>query len=348
MAGTIIVAGHICLDITPVFQSERAQPLSQVLTPGKLVQMKDVNINTGGAVANTGLALKLLGADVELMGKVGDDEFGRIVLDRLRAYGVEEGSMIVSPDSGTSYSIVIAPPGTDRIFLHNPGANNTFRARDLDFAKIARADFFHFGYPPIMRHMYEDGGAELAEIFRRVKGLGLTTSLDMAAVDPDSEAARADWEVLPYVDYFVPSAEELCFMADRERYQEWLARAGGGDVTAVLRWEEDIRPMARKVLAMGARNLLIKCGAPGLYYTDGTRELFERSYKPERVLSGTGAGDTSIAAFLKALMDGYSVEDCLHLAAATGASCVEAYDALSGLRPFEELLRKIEAGWEKQ
>ena len=204
-----------------------------------------------------------------------------------------------------------------------------------------------------MRHMYEDGGGELAEIFRRVKGLGLTTSLDMAAVDPDSEAARADWEeilknVLPYVDYFVPSAEELCFMADRERYQEWLARAGGGDVTAVLRWEEDIRPMARKVLAMGARNLLIKCGAPGLYYTDGTRELFERSYKPERVLSGTGAGDTSIAAFLKALMDGYSVEDCLHLAAATGASCVEAYDALSGLRPFEELLRKIEAGWEKQ
>ena len=201
--------------------------------------------------------------------------------------------------------------------------------------------------------MYEDGGAELAEIFRRVKGLGLTTSLDMAAVDPDSEAARADWEeilknVLPYVDYFVPSAEELCFMADRERYQGWLARAGGGDVTAVLRWEEDIRPLARKVLAMGARNLLIKCGAPGLYYTDGTRELFERSYKPERVLSGTGAGDTSIAALLKALMDGYSVEDCLHLAAATGASCVEAYDALSGLRPFEELLRKIEAGWEKQ
>ena len=53
--------------------------------------------------------------------------------------------MIVSPDSGTSYSVVIAPPGTDRIFLHNPGANNTFRARDLDFAKIARADFFHFG-----------------------------------------------------------------------------------------------------------------------------------------------------------------------------------------------------------
>lgn len=351
MEGKIIVAGHICLDITPVFSSEKAQPLSSVLIPGKLVQMKDVNISTGGAVANTGLALKVLGADVELMGKVGDDEFGQIVLDRLKRYGAEEG-MIVSEDSGTSYSIVIAPPGTDRIFLHNPGANDTFRAEDLDLDRIAGASHFHFGYPPIMRHMYEDEGEELAGIFRRVKEAGLTTSLDMAAVDPDSDAGKADWgkileKVLPYVDYFVPSAEELCFMADRPRYEEWLTRAAGGDVTLVISVEEDIRPLAQKVLRMGASSLLIKCGAPGMYFTDGKRERFERSYKPERVLSGTGAGDTSIAAFLKARMEGRSIEESLHLAAATGASCVEAYDALGGLRSFEELERRIKEGWEK-
>ena len=352
MAGKIIVAGHICLDITPVFQSEKPQPLAQILTPGKLIHMRGVNINTGGAVANTGLALKILGADVELMGKVGDDAFGRIILERLDQYGLREG-MIVSPDSGTSYSVVIAPPGTDRIFLHDPGANDTFRVADMDFTKIAGADFFHFGYPPIMRHMYANGGEELTEIFRRVKAAGLTTSLDMAAVDPASEAGKADWaailrKVLPYVDYFVPSAEELCFMADRPRYEDWLHRANGGDVTAVLRVEDDIHPLVEKVLAMGARNLLIKCGAPGLYFTDGTIERFEQSYKPDRVLSGTGAGDTSIAAFLKARMDGCPIEDCLRYAAATGASCVEAYDALSGLRSFAELDRKIQAGWEKQ
>ncbi|MBM6948379.1 carbohydrate kinase family protein [Mordavella massiliensis] len=352
MAGKIIVAGHICLDITPVFSSETAQPLSSVLIPGKLVQMRDVNISTGGAVANTGLGLKVLGADVELMGKVGDDEFGQIVLDRLKRYGAAEG-MIVSKDSSTSYSIVIAPPGTDRIFLHNPGANDTFRAADLDFDRIAGASHFHFGYPPIMRHMYEAEGAQLEEIFRRVKGLGLTTSLDMAAVDPDSDAGRADWEkilrrVLPCVDYFVPSVEELCFMADRPRYEAWMTRAAGADVTSVIGVEADIRPLAQKVLAMGARSLLIKCGAPGMYYTDGSREIFERSYKPAKVLSGTGAGDTSIAAFLKAQLDGCSIEESLHLAAATGASCVEAYDALGGLRSFEELRQMIKEGWEKQ
>ena len=50
--------------------------------------------------------------------------------------------------------------------------------------------------------------------------------MDMAAVDADSEAGRADWEailkrVLPYVDFFVPSVEELCFMLDRPRYESW-------------------------------------------------------------------------------------------------------------------------------
>lgn len=349
--GKIVVAGHICLDITPVFSSDKVQPLSKVLIPGKLVQMKDVSISTGGAVPNTGLALKVLGADVELMGKVGDDEFGRIVLERLGRYGAAEG-MILSKDSSTSYSIVISPPGTDRIFLHNPGANDTFRAEDMDFDKISQADFFHFGYPPIMRHMYENGGEELVEIFRRVKECGLTTSLDMAAVDPDTAAGQADWEeilkkVLPFVDYFVPSVEELCFMADRARYEKWLERAEGRDVTGVLTVEEDIRPLAEKILDMGACHLLIKCGTPGMYFTDGQTEIFERSYKPEQVLSGTGAGDTSIAAFLKARMDGSSIEESLHLAAATGASCVEAYDALSGLRSFDELKKKIGAGWEK-
>lgn len=353
MAGKkIIVAGHICLDITPVFPAGKPQPLARLLAPGKLVQMEGVDLNTGGAVANTGLALKILGADVELMGKVGNDAFGRLLLERLQRYDAADG-MIVSADSSTSYSIVIAPPGTDRIFLHNPGANDTFRADDIDAGKLAGAAWFHFGYPPLMRHMYADGGAELAEIFRRAKAAGLQTSLDMAAVDPDTEAGRADWtailrRVLPYVDCFVPSVEELCFMADRPRYEQWLRRADGGDVTGVLDLDADIRPLARRVLALGAHELLLKCGTPGLYYTDGTTERFERSYKPARVLSGTGAGDTSIAAFLKARLDGCPLDACLRYAAGTGASCVEAYDALSGLRSFAELDAKIAAGWEKQ
>ena len=57
----VIVAGHICLDITPVFSEGRAGGADSLLSPGKLIQMGKADVHTGGAVANTGLAMKILG-----------------------------------------------------------------------------------------------------------------------------------------------------------------------------------------------------------------------------------------------------------------------------------------------
>ena len=62
--GKVISAGHICLDITPVFQAGTSvREIGQLLVPGKLIQMEGASVHTGGSVANTGLALKLLGND---------------------------------------------------------------------------------------------------------------------------------------------------------------------------------------------------------------------------------------------------------------------------------------------
>lgn len=371
MRKKVIVAGHICLDITPVFPEGKAENPGDILKPGKLIHMNEADVHTGGAVANTGLAMEILGADVSLMGKVGKDAFGTIVLNNLRQYQVEDG-MIVAKGESTSYSVVLAIPGIDRIFLHNPGANDTFQAADIPEEALEETVLFHFGYPPLMKAMYEDDGEELLKILKRMKDKNIATSLDMAAVDPASEAARADWKqilkrVLPYVDFFVPSVEELCYMLDRERFFDWQRRAAGRDITEILDVEKDVRPLADQCMDLGAKVLLIKCGAPGIYYrtadeeclrsvgskvalrTDhwANKEGFEKSYVPDRVLSGTGAGDTSIAAFLTAMLEGSSLEECMQLSAATGASCVSSYDALSGLKPLDELRKKIAAGWKK-
>lgn len=365
---TIAVAGHLCVDITPGFpHTKTADKVSQLLMPGKIINVGDASFSAGGAVANTGLALKKLGTPVILMGKIGRDAFGSIIKDTFRGYQADE-YLICSEDESSSYTIVIAPPGVDRIFLHNPGCNDTFCMDDLDFDAIGQARHFHFGYPPLMRAMYIDGSQELVNIFTRVKEMGLTTSLDMAAVEDDSEAGQQDWlqiikNLLPLVDFFVPSIEELGYMLDRDLYEDWLMRAGEKDVTTVLDVEKDIKPLAETLLDLGAKCVLIKCGAPGIYlrtaapevmkkiapeFTSwGDLEYFEKSFVPDRILSGTGAGDTSIAAFLKAALDGYPPKRCMQLAAATGASCITAYDALSGLKPFPELIRRIDGGWEK-
>lgn len=101
MGKKIISAGHICIDITPVFSSSRSyETVGQALEPGKLIHMKPADVHTGGSVANTGLALKILGADVTLMGKIGDDAFGTMIQGILERYGT--GGLIVDPESATS------------------------------------------------------------------------------------------------------------------------------------------------------------------------------------------------------------------------------------------------------
>lgn len=372
MKKKVIAAGHICLDITPVFQQEKVNHLSEILSPGKLIQMGVADVHTGGSVANTGLAMKILGADVTLMGKIGKDAFGAMVKNILKGYDAK-CSMIESQEETTSYSVVLAVPGVDRIFLHHSGANHTFLASDIPEQTLQEAALFHFGYPPLMRSMYENDGEELVKIMKKAKDAGTATSLDMASVDETSDAGAANWKkilenVLPYVDFFVPSVEELCYMLDRNRFYEWQERAAGRDITEILDIEKDVKTLAEQCMELGAKVLLIKCGAPGMYYRTADRQTisricgrveldpdqwaekegFEQSYVPEKILSGTGAGDSSIAAFLTAMLQGYPLERSLQLSTATGASSVAAYDALSGLKTFEELEEKIDAGWQKR
>ena len=80
----VIVAGHVCLDITPAFPDTGNKSISDILMPGKLIETKGVSVSTGGAVANTGLAMKFFGADVRLMGKVGNDDFGEMICNITR------------------------------------------------------------------------------------------------------------------------------------------------------------------------------------------------------------------------------------------------------------------------
>lgn len=363
-----VVAGHICIDITPTIPGERISRIDDMLSPGKLVNVDKADIHTGGAVSNTGLAMKKLGADVVLAGVIGNDAFGDLVYSIVSEYNAETG-LIRKEGESTSYSIVIAPPGIDRIFLHNPGANNTFSFEDVPMDIVSESALFHFGYPPIMRRMFENNGAELVKIMKSVKESGVATSMDLAAIDPNSDAGKADWktilsDTLPYVDIFVPSAEELMYMIDRENYGRLQKKCDG---ETLLDIESDIKPLAKRCIDMGAGIVLIKCGEPGMYYlTAGSERLekigckleldintwknkcgFEKSYVPDRVLSGTGAGDTSVAAFLTAMLDGMTPDWCVKLAAAEGASCVAEYDALSGIKTLDELQYRIEKGWKK-
>ncbi|MBP7636278.1 MAG: carbohydrate kinase family protein [Kiritimatiellae bacterium] len=367
----IVAAGHVCLDIIPTFL--RGTPtLDAVMQPGKLVEMGPAVLSTGGSVSNTGLALKRLGLPVRLMGKVGDDAFGMAVRDHFRRLDetlVE--TMIVDPAVATSYTVVVNPPGIDRIFLHCPGANDTFGADDVAPSLLAGMQLFHFGYPPLMRAFYSRAD-ELARLFGAVKACGLATSLDMALPDPASPAGEADWrgileQALPSVDIFAPSLDEIVFMLHRERGLAVRTKAAEGVPMGGL-IEDDVRALAGELLAMGVAVVMLKLGSQGAYLrvTSDTRRLAacgcfteeacERwagaeFYAPcfdAKVAGTTGSGDCTVAGLLAGVAKGLGPAECVRSAVAVGSASVEQPDATSGVPAWSELDARLRAGWGRE
>jgi sugar/nucleoside kinase (ribokinase family) len=344
MNDKVMVAGHICLDVAPRFESA-ADSLSDIFVPGKLVNIGDAVLCTGGAVSNTGLSMAKLGMDVRLNGKVGDDEFGSIIKslvgpDRAIAFKTVAGE-------STSYTVILAVPGVDRIFLHHTGTNDTFTANDIDYEAAGECSLFHFGYPPLMAKMYSDGGDELCAIYKRVKQLGVMTSLDMSLPDPANASGKADWKailkkVLPYVDIFLPSIDELMFMLEPEQ-----CRADGYSC-------HDFDRLSGLLLDMGVKIVGIKAGCDGLYLrtADRTkisamgksftansaewsgRQMWCPTYKVEKIGSATGAGDATIAGFLCGLLHGLEPGDAIRVANTVGGQNVTQIDALSGIQDW--------------
>ncbi|MFS0726741.1 carbohydrate kinase family protein [Paenibacillus sp. 1P07SE] len=361
----VIAAGHVCLDIIPAITGA-----SFGLVPGKLVNVGEAMLSTGGSVPNTGLALHRLGVPVRLMGKVGGDAFGEAILTAIRQehQGLADG-MIVAPGEASSYSIVISPPGVDRMFLHCTGANDTFGADDVGSEELEAAGLFHYGYPPLMRRMYEKEGAELARLMQQAKAAGVTTSLDMAKPDPDGPSGQVNWRrlleaVLPSVDLFLPSLEELLYMLRRSTYED-MVRSYGAEGLIDQVDGELLHGLAGELLAMGAAIAVIKLGEHGLYMrtTDSAARLAETGrYAPASpeswqsrelyapcfqvaVAGTTGAGDCTIAGFLAAFILGCGPEDTIIGAVGTGACNVERQDAISGIPAWEDVRQRVVSGW---
>jgi sugar/nucleoside kinase (ribokinase family) len=365
----IVACGHLCIDIIPGFPAASAEtPPTDWFRPGRLFNVGTPTIGTGGSVSNTGLSLYRLGVPVRLVARIGSDPLGSLILERIASHGRELSRWIrVVEGETTSYTIVLNPPGIDRIFYHCPGANDAFGEEDVEDAALDGAGIFHFGYPPVMRRVYADAGAGLSRLYERARSRGALTSLDLSLPDPASESGRVDWKafldrVLPRVDLFVPSVEELLFMEDRDAYERLASNASMTRTVTLAQ----CAGLAELALRRGVSVVLIKLGDRGAYLRTSRnaplplaagaagrpgswkgRELHVPSFQASRVAGTTGAGDAAIAGFLASVAKGLAAEDALTMAVAAGACCVEAPDAVSGVRSWDETAARVKAGWRR-
>jgi sugar/nucleoside kinase (ribokinase family) len=362
----ITVAGYTCVDLIPDFKkTECVASLSDLFRPGKLIEIDGINIVLGGVVANTGLAMKKFNKKVFLNGLVGDDFMGKIIKEGFKKYNCSEGIKTTKKE-GTAFSIVLAPPGVDRIFLESPGCNQIFDTRFINFKAISQSKVFHFGYPPLLKQFYMNDGSQLVEMFSEIQKMGVVTSLDFSLPDPESESGKINWpevmkRILPYTDIFVPSLEEALQIMMPLKYAEIQAAFENTEKVYQIPTPL-IREVGRMIMNSGVKILLIKAGERGAYLLTGDvtpinekmdinlparnwnfRELWCEAYHADKlkIINTNGAGDTAVAAFLSAIIDGYTAESSLKYAAIAGRNTLYCQNIHNDLCDWLEMTKGI-------
>jgi sugar/nucleoside kinase (ribokinase family) len=327
---SVLVAGHLCIDITP--------ELSRVpdLVPGQLYEIGSARLTLGGCVANTGLALAAAGVPTRVCATVGDDPLGEIIRRLLAEHEIDTGSVTITTGAATSYTIVLQPPDHDRTFWHHPGANAVFTGREVD---LDGTDILHIGYPPLLPALVADDAAPLLNLLTEARSREITTSLDLAVVDPRSKAAEVDWRrvfarIMPYVDIATPSIDDLTSALG-------IARTPDDDL---------VEECARQLIADGCAVAVVSAGARGAYAFSAGPDRFAAAglalssvrskwsstaewvpaVIPRRVVSTTGAGDAATAGLLYGLAQRTGIRQATRLAARFAAASIE------GKRPSAE------------
>ena len=154
-------------------------------------------------------------------------------------------------------------------------------------------------------------------------------------------------------------------MLHRGTYEDLSRQAGSADILPLLT-AKAVSDLGWELIAMGAGIVRIKMGYRGMYILSSKRvaeitfgrgqpskpgdwaskELWAPCFKVD-VAGTTGSGDATIAGFLAALLRDKSIDEALEFAVAVGACNVEAPDAPSGIRTWEETVKRINAGWER-
>jgi len=333
----IIVAGHICVDIAPRL------PVGAAIEPGNLLEVGPLTMTLGGCVANTGGDLAALGIPVKLSAAIGRDHLGDFVRGAFVERELDASGLQIVDRKGTSYSLVLQPDGADRTIWHYAGANALF---DESLVDPSDERILHVGYPPLLRGMLADNGERLRRMFARARQAGVTTSLDMAVVDQDSETGRLDWDailanVLPEVDVFSPSFD---------------------DVRSILQLHEGFSPLlaeraSQSFIDRGVAVVSLSCGARGIHVrtADKARLLkagsvlrdvsvdwagksfWQPAVEVTRMATTNGAGDAATAGLLFGLLSALCPEDAARLATACAgvkiSGLATTLDAISDLAP---------------
>lgn len=302
----VICAGNLVADIF-------ANPIAALPAAGQLGLTERFLFGAGGCATNTAACLCRLGRPAKVLGKVGDDVFGDLVIEDLKRLGIDASSVSRSRTHPTSGTVIINAIGEERRYIHCIGANADFSFSDIDCLALNGAKALYFGGFMAMPRF---GAEDLTQLFREAKNRSLMTFLDVVIPSGRSVSDDQVETMLAYTDVFLPNDDEAYALTG---LREPRAQAGH-----LARMNSD----CCVVVTQGHRGALAQHGD----------EVIQVGTYAVEAIDESGSGDAFAAGFITGALQDWSLEDTLRFASAVGASCTRVLGCTDGVFRFEEAL----------
>ncbi len=307
----LICAGHASCDI-PFRTVDRN--VFEVDT----VFAEESKVLTGGDALNIVINMNKLGygSHCKFVSVIGNDVFGKIILDYLRERKINTSGITIRDDCNTLVSIALIESNHERHFICHGNAPQHITVNDVISMLDPDTEHLHLG-----SLMSLDGleFENLRHLFQYAHQHNIKTSFDVT-YDKTNQWYERIKSGLPYTDIFFAS------------YDEAVALSGGKTKPEAI---------AEFFRGKGVKTFVLKLGKDGCYATDYTQSVKLPTYEGFPVVDTTGAGDGFVTGYLYGILHGLTMEECSVLGNANGTLAVGAVGSTAGTGTLNQLIDLI-------
>ncbi|GMA48001.1 ribokinase [Tetragenococcus muriaticus] len=296
----VTVVGSINIDF--LIQTNR------IAKKGETVEGESFSTNFGGKGANQAVSAAKLGAQVHMIGAVGEDEFGQALIDNLKKYNINTDYIKVKPGEPSGAAFIRLYKG-DNSIIYVPGANSAVSYQDVREAEnvLLTSDIV------IVQNELPRETVEYLVDFCYKRDI--TILLNPAPARPISK------EYIDKLNFFTPNETEFSVIFGDKKVED--------------------------VLSMYPNKIIITLGSEGAMFHDGEKMVHIPALEVDEIVDTTGAGDTFNGAFAYAQQSSLTIEEAVTFANLTSSVSIQKFGAQTGAPSFEEIqaLKEYENSW---
>ncbi len=271
------------ISVLGIFVADISFSGPKIPSVGETILGDSYNIGPGGKGCNQAIAISRLGGKVNFISKLGNDDYGKLAIDKLKKDNIDTSNIIISDKHKTGVAGIHIDRNTGKNAITVVrGAPSSLTVSEIDTNLIKHSKIFLTQLEiPIEVTLH---------CLKAAKEYGLVNILNPAP------ACKLSDDFYRLIDYFTPNETEAEFYTGIK-----------------IKDENDAKKSAHKLLNLGIRKVIITLGEKGLFFSDGKEEISIKATS-DKAIDTTGAGDAFNGALAFGLSQKKSIRSCLELA----------------------------------